>query len=75
MGRRVIRQEVPPKPVVLQGHQFAYQDMSNSLHGVHLGALAPLSAIMLPSCPHSSHSLPAWKVTWFLGAPCMLSST
>lgn len=30
MGRHVSRQEVPPKPVVLQGHQFAYQDMSNS---------------------------------------------
>lgn len=41
MGRCVIRREVPLKPVILlrlQGHQFADQDTSNSLHGVHLEA-------------------------------------
>ena len=70
-GRCVIRREIPPKPVALvrlQRHQFAYQDTSNSLHGVHPGALAPLPAITLPSCPHSSRSRLLQKAPGFLGA-------
>lgn len=77
-GRCVIRREVPPKPVALLGlqrHQFAYQDTSNSLHGVHPGALAPLPAITLPSCPHSSRSRLLQKAPGFLGALYKPSST
>lgn len=78
VGRCVIRRKVPPKPVTLlrlQEHQSAYQDTSNSLHGVHPGALALLPAITLPSCPHSSCSCPPWEAPGFPGALCKPSST
>jgi len=69
--------DVPPKPVALlrlRGHQLADQDMGNSLHGAPLGALAPLPAITLLSCPHPSHSRPPWETPGFSGSLCRLSS-
>lgn len=78
VGRCVIIRQVPPKTVILLRllrHQFAAQDTSNSSHGVHLEALAPLPAITLPSCTHPSLSHLPWDAPGFLGAPCKLGST